>query len=76
MKWLLPSRSLQQILDSGVQLTSVSQCIPPLGSREKFVCLDRSKMLWRFRIVKLLRNGCILEHFWEEMVCALYLKNR
>lgn len=38
------------------------------------MCLDRSKMLWSFRIVKLLVSGGILENFQEEMACALYLE--
>lgn len=56
---------------------SVSQCIPLVGprfNRQLVICLDKSKMLRRFRIIKLLISWGILENFLEEVACALYLK--
>lgn len=40
------------------------------------MCLDRIRMLGRFRIIKLLISWDILENFPEEVVRALYLKKK
>lgn len=55
---------------------SVSQYISLVcpSSVETVICLDRIKMLKRFRMIKLLINWGILENFLEEVAYALYLK--